>query len=188
MKNLILFIAITIGIFINSYAQETIMLNTSKSTLKWSGEYTFYFGGHYGYINFTEGYLIKTKDKITGGSFIIDMNSIVDEDIKDDEGKKGLVDHLKNEDFFNVKEHPTSKLVITKTEYHDSTHLLVHANLTIKGITLPVRFQAEVNFEKKLMSTRFKIDRTLWGITYNSTVKDSAISDAVGFEAELYFY
>ena len=37
------------------------------------------------------------------------------------------------------------------------------------------------------MITKFKIDRTLWGITFNSKevegkLKDGLISDAIGFE------
>ena len=35
------------------------------------------------------------------------------------------------------------------------------------------------------MTTKFKIDRTLWGINYNSKLKDQAISDAIGFEVKL---
>jgi len=185
MQKLIVHLLITISSFTILYAQERLPINTSKSEVKWTGEYTFYFGGHNGTISFKEGYFIKTDGKITGGEFLIDMNSIVNLDIDNEEGNKGIVDHLKNEDFFDVKKHPTSKLTITETAYHDKTHLQVDANLTIKGTTLPIQFQAEVNFEKLQMVTKFKIDRTRWGINYNSDVKDSAISDAIGFDVKL---
>ena len=185
MKKCILLIVITICSTVYSYAQEELTIDPSKSELKWFGDYTFYFGGHYGTIQFKEGHFIKTNDKITGGSFIIDMNSIVSTDIDNPKANKGLVDHLKNEDFFDVKKHPIAKLVITDVEYHDRTHVQMKADLTIKGITLPVKFQAEMNYEKLYMTTKFKIDRTRWGITYNSKMKDSAISDAIGFEVRL---
>ena len=163
-------------------AQEKLKINTSKSSIHWYGYYTFYFGGHDGTIDFKEGNFIKTGDKITGGEFVIDMTSIKNIDIKAKKANKSLVNHLKDPDFFDVAKHPEAKLLITKVTYHDSTHMKVYADMTIKGITKPINFQAEVNFEKKQMTTKFKIDRTLWGVNYNSTIRNSAISDAIGFE------
>ena len=166
-------------------AQEKLTINTTNSELKWFGEYTFYFGGHDGTIKFKEGYFIKTNDKITGGEFIIDMNSIINLDIKTAEANEGLVNHLKDPDFFDVKNFQTSKLVITKVIYHDATHMKIHADLTIKGKSLPINFQAEVDFKKEQLTTKFKIDRMRWDVSYNSKLKDSAISDAIGFKIKL---
>jgi len=53
-------------------------------------------------------------------------------------------------------------------KYHDSTQMKIYTNLTIKDITLPVNFEAGVNYQKKEMTTRFKIGRTFLGISYNS--------------------
>ncbi|WP_422104416.1 YceI family protein [Winogradskyella sp.] len=166
-------------------AQEKLPINTTKSELKWFGEYSFYFGGHHGTIGISEGYFIKTKDRITGGEFIIDMNSIICLDIEDEEGNTSLVDHLKNEDFFEVENFPTAKLVITNVDYHDSTNMKIDADLTIKGVTLPINFQAAVNYTKQQMTTKFKIDRQRWGVDYNSKLRDGAISDGIGFEVTL---
>lgn len=189
MKKSILLLVITMCSFILN-AQERLEIDTSKSIIKWSADYAFYFNGHYGTIAFKEGYFIKTNEVITGGEFIIDINTIKNLDIENKDGREGLVDHLKNEDFFDVKKFPTSKLVITQVKYHDSTHLKIHANLTIKGITIPIDFQAEVDYNKEQMTTKFKIDRTRWNINYNSKeiegkLKDGIISDAIGFEVKL---
>lgn len=166
-------------------AQEKLPINVSKSNVHWYGYYTFYFGGHDGDINFKEGYFLKMGDVITGGEFVIDMNSITSTDIENPKAKKSLVNHLKNEDFFNTPKHPEAKLVITGVKYHDPTHMQVVANLTIKNVTHSVKFQAEVNFEKKQMTTKFKIDRMRWGVNYNSKMRDGAISDAIGFDVVL---
>ena len=166
-------------------AQQKLKINTSKSELKWYGYYTFYFGGHDGTIDIKQGHFIKTGDKITGGEFVIDMTTIKSTDIENSKANRSLVNHLKDPDFFDVKKYAESKLVFTKVKYHDSTHMQVEANLTIKGITNPIRFQAEVDFKKSQMTTKFKIDRTLWGVSYNSKIKNSAISDAIGFEVVL---
>jgi len=179
-----LFLCIAFVAITQVYAQEQLAINTSKSEIKWSCDYSFYFNGHYGFVSFQEGHFIKTSDMITGGSFVIDLNTIQATDMEA-EGNKNLSAHLKDPDFFDVKKYPKAKLVITKIKYHDATHFLAEADMTIKGITEPVKFQATLNFEEKTMTTKFKIDRTRWGITYNSTIKDSAISDAIGFEVKI---
>ena len=176
----------TLSMTINE--QEQLNINTSKSNIKWSCDYAFYFGGHFGEVKFKDGYFIKTLGKITSGEFTINLNSIVTQDMDNEKANQSLTDHLKNEDFFNVNQYPTAKLSITKTKYHNDTQLKVYANLTIKGVTKPISFQAEIDYEKKLMTTKFKIDRTLWNIIYGSKsntsekAKNSIISDAIGFE------
>lgn len=168
-----------------AFAQEKLEIDNSRSSIKWSAEYSFYFGGHDGTIDFKDGYFIKTNDVISGGEFTIDMNSIICLDIKNKESNESLVDHLKNEDFFHVNKFPTVKLIITNVEYHDNTHMKINADLTIKGITLPINFQAEVNYKEKQMTTKFKIDRQRWGIDYNSKLRDGAIEDGIGLEVIL---
>ena len=190
MKKVLLFIAITIGFLFNSNAQEQLKIDTTKSQIKWSCDYAFSFGGHFGIVNFKEGHFIKTLDQITSGSFTIDLNTIAAKDMDDERGNNGLTEHLKNEDFFDVKNHQTATINITRTKYHNKTQLKVFADLTIKGITKPITFQAEIDYEKAVMTTKFKIDRTQWGINYNSkgaigNVGNSLISDAIGFEVEL---
>ncbi len=181
---------ILIVIISTSISQEKLNIDVSKSSIKWSGEYAFYYGGHDGIIKFKEGYLIKTDDVITGGEFIIDMNTIQSQDMDEEEARKDLDKHLKNEDFFDVEKYPTAKLVITSVSYHDALRMKINANLTIKDVTLPITFEARAIYERKQLKTRFKIDRTLWGINYKSKeiagkLKDGLISDAIGFEVLL---
>lgn len=192
MKKQTLLIVLTIVTFTFAQAQksEKLNINISKSEIKWIGEYAFYFGGHEGFINFKEGYFIKENNVISGGEFIINMSTIKSTDMEDEEAREGLDEHLKDEDFFAVKKFPTAKLVITSVSYHNTSSMKIYADLTIKDVTLPINFQAEVNYKKKEMTTKFKIDRTLWNITYNSKevegkLKDGLISDAIGFEVKL---
>jgi polyisoprenoid-binding protein YceI len=166
------------------YGQKQLPIDTSKSEIKWSCDYSFYFSGHFGIVKLKEGHFLKKNDLITGGTFTIDLNTIMAQDMNE-EGNQSLTEHLKDADFFEVNKFPTATLVITDVRYHDATHFEAKANMTIKGVTLPVKFQAELDFEKKTMTTKFKIDRTLWGITYNSKLKDKAISEAIGFEVKL---
>ena len=176
-------------------AQETVTIDITKSVIAWSASYSFEFGGHEGTVQFKEGTILKTNDKIVGGRFIVDMNTITN---TDGGYNDGLVTHLKDEDFFNVKKYPTAQLIITNVKYHDpnntkgsdKTYLRMDANLTIKGITLPITYESEINAENTEMISRFKIDRTRWGIDFgakglSSRMKDRFISDAIIFEVTL---
>tara|TARA_R110001632_G_scaffold19898_9_gene59866 strand:- start:5048 stop:5608 length:561 start_codon:yes stop_codon:yes gene_type:complete len=184
MKKIITFIIIA-GFTLTSFAQEKLKIDNSKSNIQWYGYYTFYFGGHEGTVDLKEGHFIKTNDKITGGEFVIDMISITGTDNGKIDTNSGLIKHLKNADFFDINKHPLAKLLITKVAYRDPTHARLEADLIIKGVTKSINFQAEFNFEELTMTTKFKIDRTRWGITYNSKMKDGALSDAIGFEIKI---
>lgn len=182
MKTIALLFTIALQLNTTFFSQEKLPIDLKKSSIKWIGEYTFYFGGHEGFIKIKEGYLVKKNNVISGGEFVIDMNSITNTDIKKKDANEGLVNHLKDPDFFDVKKFPLAKISITKVEYSDKNNARFEANLTIKGITKPINFQAELNHEKKELKTRFKIDRTAWNVNYKSKFKDGAISDAIGFE------
>lgn len=184
MKNKLLLVLILLSsITINS--QEKLNIDITKSTIKWIGELTFHFGGHDGYIKFTEGHFIKTGDIITGGEFVIDMNSITNTDIKEQRGKDNLVKHLKDPDFFDVKKYPIAKLSITKVEYFEDKSMRIKANFTLKGITKTIQFNASPNYNEKSLRTKFKLDRRKWNVNYKSKLRDYAISDAIGFEVTI---
>ncbi len=167
--------------------EQKSQIDITKSQIKWSCDYVFYFNGHHGTIDFQEGFFIIEEGRITGGEFIIDMNSIVCLDITDKESNESLVNHIKDPDFFDVPRFPKSKLTVTKVNYRDETSLEILADLEIKDKTLPVQFRAKIDTNRSELTTKFKIDRTRWEINYNSTIKDGAISDAIGFEVVLSF-
>ncbi|SEC42165.1 Polyisoprenoid-binding protein YceI [Tenacibaculum sp. MAR_2009_124] len=178
---LICFLSVIYGL----RAQEKLPVNLKKSKIQWIGEYTFYFGGHEGTINLIEGYFIKNNKKITGGKFTIDMNTIKSTDIENKKARNNLDEHLKDSDFFDVKKYPKAYLSIDKIEYFENNTARVEASFTIKGITKPVKFNADLNYEKQTLKTKFKIDRRRWNVNYTSKMKDGAISDAIGFIVEI---
>jgi polyisoprenoid-binding protein YceI len=195
MKKNILLVVVTVCSIVSAFAQGMIKIDTSKSVVNWSASYSFEFGGHEGTVQFKEGTLFKMNDKIVGGTFVIDMNTIAN---TDGDYNQGLVDHLKNEDFFDVPKHPTAQLEITSVKYHDpkntpnsdKTFLRMNADLTIKGITLPIMYESEINAENTQMISRFKIDRTKWDVNFgakgvSSKMKNRLISDAISFEVTL---
>ena len=74
----------------------------------------------------------------------------------------------------------------------ENDRLKIEANLTIKDVTKPVTlYDIEIFLKEKKLYTKFKIDRTDFGINYSSKgvekVKDYVISDAIELEVEVYF-
>jgi len=57
-------------------------------------------------------------------------------------GEEGRDNHLRTNDFFDVENHPTMTMRSTGFEA-DGDDYVMHADLTIKGTTLPVDFELE---------------------------------------------
>jgi len=185
MKKICITLIMLTSLSVISQTQKTYPLDIEKSVLNWTGSYSFFFSKHTGVASFKKGELHTSNGKITGGSFIIDMQSISNEEYKQNIGP---VQHLRDSDFFDVQKFPEATLIITSVEYFTSenTHKVL-ADLTIKGITKSIKFYGTADGTKKTFTTRFKIDRQRWDITYNNKLKNESISDAVEFEVELFF-
>lgn len=165
--------------------QKTYQLDSQESFIKWIGKYSFLFSEHTGTVKFKGGILYTSDGNITGGSFTIDMTTITN---KEYEEGFGPVEHLRNEDFFDVNKYPEAKLVITNVTFfsEENRHKML-GDLTIKGITKPVEFWPEVYPEQQKMYVQLKIDRTRWGIVHNNEVKEHAISEAIELYVTLQF-
>lgn len=192
---LILFLA-------SSFTQEpatenTYVVDTGKSTLHWAGYPLFSFGEHNGTLALKKGSIKTLNGELTGGSFEIDMTSMRNTDMKEDDGGSMLVNHLKGDDFFSVEKFPAAFFTIIsskKTENPgpgDPTVELT-GELTIKGVKNTLKFPAVVTITDTMIkaTAKFKFDRTKWGVRYESgrffdDVGDAAISDAIGIELNI---
>lgn len=181
---LITFIILT-SLTVTGQSQKTYQLNTVESTINWKGTYTFLMSEHNGTVHFKEGTLTTVDENIKGGSFEIDMTTISNQEYLDGIGP---VEHLRNQDFFDVSRFPKAYLIITSVEYftENNQHKIL-ADLTIKDKTRPIEFWAVANPETKQLTTQFKIDRTRWGIVHNNMVKEHSISEAIVFDVTLQF-
>ncbi|TYA74013.1 YceI family protein [Seonamhaeicola marinus] len=191
MKTLLFITTLCLSVLTNAQEKE-FRISTSKSYVEWEGSKTFEMGKHSGTVNIKSGAMKLKEFKIVGGEFIIDMNTIENTD-----GRYNamLVDHLKNDDFFSVAKFPEAKLSITQVYYKDNVNVEVFADLTIKGITNPIKFKGKLDFRKDgiKLHTEFSIDRTLWGVDYKSkglfgAVKDGIISDAIKFKVAIIWF
>jgi len=159
----------------------TQKIDASKSTVKWLGKKVT--GEHFGSILVKEGSLEVANGKVSGGKVVIDMQSIVNEDLKDAGYNAKLVGHLKSDDFFSVATFPTAELVVTKVESNGNNHTF-SGNLTIKGITNPASFTATSAKDGK--STVYKgtltIDRSKYNVKYGSKSFFDNLGDKVIYD------
>jgi polyisoprenoid-binding protein YceI len=174
-------------------------VDINSSLINWEGSKPT--ATHTGTINIADGAIAVSDGKISGGSFTIDMNSIIVTDLEGNQ-KAYLEAHLKGsnedkaDDFFNVMKYPTATFEITKVtdlvNDSDATHL-VYGNLTLKETVKEVGFKANVQMQDgsiNVTTPAFTIDRTQWGIKYGSpsffeNLKDKAISNDIGLRVNL---
>lgn len=149
-------------------------LDTAASVLEWTGRNIS--NRHYGRIPFAGGELQISGGELVRGEIDLDMTGISNLDLQDEGYRKMLVKHLKSDDFFDVAHYPTAVIAITGWQAYPGAapgtpDHLVAGNLTIKGVTRPVRFPAVVMPQQdgalKAQAT-FDIDRTEWNVTYGS--------------------
>ena len=147
---------------------DHVRVDAEKSTVKWKGSKIT--EGHEGFIQIQKGVLMIEHGTLVGGQISIDMNSIENKDIESPKYKAMLENHLKSDDFFNVGKFPLATITITKAIKGTEYNYKIIADLTIKGITHSVTFDAEVNIKKVefFATAKIKIDRTKWDIVYNS--------------------
>jgi len=143
------------------------VIDASKSTVSWYGKKVT--GEHHGAIQIQGGSLEVVDGEIKGGTVTIDMQSITNEDISDDGMKQKLVGHLKSDDFFAVASHPTATLVLTDVKKSGSNYTFT-GDLTIKGTTKPVSFQATSTSEGDGVKVEGEliIDRSDYDVRYGS--------------------
>lgn len=139
-------------------------VSTEKSFITWTGSKVG--GSHNGTIQLKEAKLDMHDNHLHGGQFVIDMTSITDVDIKKEKNRLKLEGHLKSDDFFGVKTYPEALLKITEEATFKNGVAHIHADLTIKGKTHPVHFEAHLDGKK--ITAIIKVDRSKYDVRYGS--------------------
>lgn len=176
-------IILTLCVFTLSFVNaQTYKVDAEKSTLSWLAKKVT--GQHSGIVKVKSGELTFNKKVLKGGKFVIDMQSIVCNDLTDADMNGKLIGHLKSEDFFSVAAFPESQLVLTEVKVKDKTTYNIKGKLTIKGISNVVEFPATLSIKdnKVVGVANIKVDRTKYNIRYGSakffeSIGDKAIND-----------
>ena len=150
--------------------------------------------GHEGTIKPLSGDLALDGNSIVGGYFELDMQSIHSTDVKDKGDREMLETHLKDGDFFDAGKFPKASFMLVKAvQGADDSSFSITGQLTIKNITREIVFPATILRHEAaiLAKASLLIDRTKWGITYQSgvlgSVKDGLLDDLVPVSLNLVF-
>ena len=152
-------------------------LKPDSGSVTWKGRK--FTGEHFGDLKVKSGNLIFDKGTLVKGKVVVDMTSITCTDIKSPEYNTKLIRHLKSEDFFSTQKHPYATIDIKSSLPAKGGGYEVHGNLTIKGITHPVTFKADIKDEKKYVTvaSNLTFDRTKWDIRYKSKKFFNSLGD-----------
>ena len=158
--------------------EVTYTVDAAASKVEWKGVMAG-VKAHYGTVNVKDGSVTVKGSQITAGTFNVDLASIAPLDSTYDEKntKEGLITHLKDTAFFNVKEFPTATFVIKKVSGNSAT-----GDLTVRGKTneetvtdiVVTADSANVNATGKLV-----FDRQKYGVAFSTGSKDYVINDNI---------
>ena len=192
MKNLLSLAILTLFTFAFSPSPvlENLAVDTNQSIINWKGYKVL--GQHEGTLKIKNGQLDFDNEKLTGGSFEIDMQSITVTDLKGG-GKTKLEGHLKSADFFGVDKFPTAKFKITRVVSRGKTgDYKIIGDLTIKKTTKQIKFNAKVNQQNglKVATAKITLDRTEFDVRYGSgsffdSLGDNTIYDEFDLDVKL---
>jgi len=181
LKHLLLSI-VMLFMSITALAQE-FQLNTKQSHLNWTGKAAFNSYSLSGSLNVKEGSAKVNKDSILSLKVVIDMKSL-------NHDNSDLKKHLRSEDFFEVKTYKTATFEITEPVIIENNKAVLVGNMTIKNITK--KETIEVVIKDKTMRFNHRLDRTTYGIKFNSPtffkkMKENAIADEFILDGTLHF-
>ena len=142
---------------------QKFQIVNAQSNIDWVGRKVT--GAHNGTIGIKAGSLTLTDGKLSGGEFIIDTTSIQILDVTDPATNTQFAGHLASDDFFSIEKYPEAKLEITSVSGNQ-----VGADLTIKGITHPISFDAAISIDGDTVTALAKlvIDRTKYEMRFRS--------------------
>ena len=105
--------------------------------------------------------------------------------------------HLRGSDFFEAEKFPQLLFTSTEIEQTDDDSFILHGNLTMKGITKPVKLNMEFNGIMKDLQGREKagfmisgkINRSDWGINLNVALETGGLmlGEDVRIQSEVQF-
>jgi polyisoprenoid-binding protein YceI len=169
---------------------EPYTLDVANSSIEWKGykvlksEQTT----HFGTLNFKEGRLTVKDGKLQSGKFTADIHSLQNIDLEGGkEMKAKLEGHLKSADFFDAEKFPMASYEITKitATTNGDYNTILEGNLTIKGITKPVQFKANVMLDKGSVSIATEttdINRKDFGLNFDMPLENGLLNKEISLQ------
>ncbi|MDF0720088.1 YceI family protein [Kaistella sp. PBT33-4] len=172
---------------------QVYVIDTMNSRIEWKGFKVFKSENtsHFGTIKFETGDVTVKDGQLESGKFVADMTTLENVDLKSDaEQKSKLEGHLKSGDFFEVEKFPTASYEITNVTplSEGDYNTLLDGNLTIKGITKPVKFNANVAVsqgEVSIATEPTDIMREDFGVKFQVPVQNGLIKNEVNVQIRI---
>ena len=121
---------------------------------------------------------------IDGDPTSLKLEAEIDTDSLYSDNEK-LTAHLKNPDFFGVKDNPKATFKSTKIEKSEKGYTIT-GDLTLLGKTKPVTMPATVEAKdgELVLSSEFKINRFDWGMTFGKGMVEDGVSLKLNIKAK----
>jgi polyisoprenoid-binding protein YceI len=175
---------------------EAFLVDTANSFVRFTGHGVG--KNHPGIFKLSYGRVLATDNKVTGGTFVMDITSL-DMEQEGEMIDNKLQPHLLSGDFFDAQNFGTSKFEITNVQPYEAkagekpllegANVTVSGNLQVKDVTKNISFPARIDLDGDRLEAKanFDIDRRQWQINYGNdkTLGDNFISETVNIELNL---
>ena len=141
-------------------AATSYQVDPAASRLTWTGHAETGAWAPTGSLPLRRGQFAAEGTRLVRGRFEFELSGLTHTDAR-------LQEHLRGEDFFDVVRFPTAVFVLEEARNGEA-----RGQLTLKGITRPVRFPVTVERQPagglRVRGTA-SLDRTQFGVNYNSS-------------------
>lgn len=175
---------------------NTFVVDTAASYVRFTGHGVG--KNHPGRFHLASGELAVENRLVTGGKFVIDINSLQMEQ-QDPMVQTKLRPHLLSDDFFDAANFKTATFEITQVSPYtpnaanksavENANCSVSGNLVIRNITKNITFPARIDVSDRTVKAvaNFDINRTDWNISYGNdkSLGDKFIAEMVNVEVNL---
>lgn len=149
-------------------------IDCTESRLEWAGRNLF--KKHFGTISISGGEITVKDGGVANGSITLDMRTLKNCDLQDQEENSLLIRHLKSDDFFHVEHFPTANFQLLECGVMvgatpGSPNYFIKGKLSLKDVTKEISIPAIIvpgeNGSIRAQAC-FDIDRTEWNVCYGS--------------------
>jgi polyisoprenoid-binding protein YceI len=148
---------------------DTLVVDPRASSIHWKGSGLGGRAVREGTIGMGKGMFVIRHQQLTSGVFTMDMRQ--------------LDATLRGAEFFDVARNPGARFTSTGMKRVGENRWEVAGDLTMRGVTRPLTFEADVRWEElghMVATSTFTIDRREWGIgTRGAGVADDVVDPGI---------
>ena len=188
MKKVHITFVLALFVAVASLQAQTFTLNQKNSQLNWTGKAAFSTYELTGTLESDKGSIVISDNKIESLEVTVDMKSL-------DHKNNRLKSHLRGKDFFEVKKFTKATFTLSEPVAIENGQAKLKGTLTIKNTSHQEDMEAivSVNDGNVMLSFQTKIDRTKYGVKFNSPsffkkMKENAIADLFVLKGDLHFH